>query len=434
MKKEPSITVLMSVYNSEAYLQEAIESILNQSFPDFEFLIVNDASIDRSRQIILSYQDPRIRLIDNPENLGLTKSLNKGLALAEGQYIARMDADDISHPQRLAKQLAYMEQNENVDVVGSWGWIVDDKGIVWGDLRPYVEFEDIFVQLFFSNCMIHSSTFFRKEVIMRLGGYDTAFVRAQDYGLWVKIISNLGKITNIPEYLVKYRNHHENITNQFFENQEFYAQKAMAAAFRNIINQEINPELFPLLHNPQKDTAAFLRKKNEILDVLTRLREYLETRFSGDGIALGRFHLISNSFREIFHSEEGRDRLKCYYDLLSYWLKNRNEGQLIGAYLERNNFKTIAIYGAGVIGLRLYEELIKFSHIDILGMIDQRADSCPEGIPWIDIDAVNTQFQVDCIIVTPIYCYEDITANILKKGFRGKVISIKDIVYTIAGL
>src|SRR3990170_6306785 len=103
----PEITVLMSVYNGERFLREAIESILNQTYRDFEFLIINDGSTDSSREIILSYNDPRIRLIDNELNIGLTRSLNKGLRLARGKYIARQDADDISFRKRLEKQVAF---------------------------------------------------------------------------------------------------------------------------------------------------------------------------------------------------------------------------------------------------------------------------------------------------------------------------------------
>ena len=102
------VTVLMPVYNAELFLSEAIESILRQTWSDFEYLIINDGSTDNSRKIISSFRDPRIRLVDNPSNLGLTKSLNKGLELAEGEYIARQDADDISHPKRLERQVQFL--------------------------------------------------------------------------------------------------------------------------------------------------------------------------------------------------------------------------------------------------------------------------------------------------------------------------------------
>src|SRR5215467_8249434 len=105
----PKVTVLLTVYNGERYLHEAIDSILGQTFQDFEFLIINDGSTDGTRELILSYHDRRIRLIDNEYNIGQTRSLNRGLVLAMGQFLARQDADDISEPDRLASQVAFLE-------------------------------------------------------------------------------------------------------------------------------------------------------------------------------------------------------------------------------------------------------------------------------------------------------------------------------------
>ncbi|HKQ33129.1 MAG TPA: glycosyltransferase family A protein, partial [Thermodesulfobacteriota bacterium] len=116
----PKVTVLMTVYNGEKFLNEAIDGILNQTFRDFEFLIINDGSTDGSREIIKSYKDPRINLVDNESNIGLTASLNRGLSLAGGEYIARQDADDISLPERLEKQISILERNPDIALLGSW--------------------------------------------------------------------------------------------------------------------------------------------------------------------------------------------------------------------------------------------------------------------------------------------------------------------------
>src|SRR4051794_29608800 len=116
----PKVTVLLAVYNGERYLREAIDSILGQTFQDFEFLIINDGSTDSTREIILSYHDPRIRLVDNEDNIGQTRSLNRGLALAAGQFVARQDADDISEPERLASQVAFLEIHPEVVLLGTW--------------------------------------------------------------------------------------------------------------------------------------------------------------------------------------------------------------------------------------------------------------------------------------------------------------------------
>src|SRR5438093_5990647 len=115
----PNVTVLMPVYNAERYLRAAMDSILTQTFSDFEFLIMNDTSTDASRSIITSYRDARIRLIDNEQNLGLTRTLNKGLRVCAGNYVARHDADDIACPERLALQIAFLEEHKDVGLLGT---------------------------------------------------------------------------------------------------------------------------------------------------------------------------------------------------------------------------------------------------------------------------------------------------------------------------
>ena len=117
--KDPKVTVLMSVYNGERFLREAVECILNQTFRDFEFLIINDGSTDGTRDIILSYKDSRIRLVNNKDNVGLTKSLNKGLAMSSGELVARQDSDDISSLHRLAQQVNFLDSHPEVVAIGS---------------------------------------------------------------------------------------------------------------------------------------------------------------------------------------------------------------------------------------------------------------------------------------------------------------------------
>jgi glycosyltransferase involved in cell wall biosynthesis len=123
----PKVSVVMSVYNNESYIREAVESVLNQSFKDFEFIIINDGSTDRTREILTSYTDERIRLFDQ-ENRGLTISLNRGLSLAKGSYIARMDGDDISDPERFAEEVRFLEQNEKIGLIGTYAHRIDEQG------------------------------------------------------------------------------------------------------------------------------------------------------------------------------------------------------------------------------------------------------------------------------------------------------------------
>jgi len=196
------ISVVMSAYNSEKYIKEAIESILNQTFTDFEFIIINDASTDSTESIIKSFDNPMIKLIKNEKNLGLTKSLNIGLDLAKGKYIARMDADDISIPERFQKQFDLMEKNPDIDICGTWYEFIGEKS---GVVR-YPELDDeIKSNLMFHDCICHPSVFIRKESLDKHElKYNEEFKYAQDYELWCRVRKTL-KFANIPCVLLKYR-------------------------------------------------------------------------------------------------------------------------------------------------------------------------------------------------------------------------------------
>lgn len=215
--KSPKITVLMSVYNSQEFLKDAIESILNQTFKDFEFLIIDDGSNDKSLEIISSYHDRRIVLINNEMNMGLAKSLNKGLHLAKGKYIARMDADDIALPFRLDRQFTFMEENTEVDICGSWVQTIGD-GVenIW---RHPTSNDEIKVQLLFNSALVHPSVFMRKKSIFDKGlFYNESIKRAQDYELWSRVAIT-GEMRNIPEVLLKYRLHSDQTGKKYKESQ-----------------------------------------------------------------------------------------------------------------------------------------------------------------------------------------------------------------------
>lgn len=205
----PRVTVLMSVYNGQRYLREAIDSILNQTFRDFEFLIINDGSTDGSRNIILSYDDHRIRLVDNPVNIGLTKSLNRGLALSRGTLIARQDADDVSHANRLENQVEFMDTHPNFVLLGTQARYIDAKGRLIRNRmlsRAITKF-GMQWQLMCSSSFIHTSVMFRKEVVWdRFHGYDENFVKRQDFELWSRI-AFIYPVANLPHALVDFRVH-----------------------------------------------------------------------------------------------------------------------------------------------------------------------------------------------------------------------------------
>ena len=229
MENKPKISVLMSVYDEkESYLKESIESILNQTFSDFEFIIINDGSTEKKCLDILDEYEKnndRIKLIRNEKNLGLTKSLNKGIVLAQGKYIARIDSDDIADIHRLEKQLDFMEKNPACALCGSWSHIIDENSNIIGEKKFHTEYEKIRKNLLFFNFFTHSSLFFRKEIIEKLGGYDEKIKKAQDYDLILKI-SARHIVANIPKFLCFNRQWPESITSKTKKKQEWYAIKA----------------------------------------------------------------------------------------------------------------------------------------------------------------------------------------------------------------
>ncbi|NJO03533.1 MAG: glycosyltransferase, partial [Bacteroidia bacterium] len=187
----PQVSVIMPVYNARKYLKESIESILNQTFIDFEFIIIEDGSTDNSPEIIRRYTDARIRLISNAKNQGIVRSLNQGLRLAQGKYLARMDADDISLPERFARQVKYLEENPEVDLLATYIQLINedgrDKG-VWVADQETLSYSSIRKKLPEGNCLAHPSMMFRASTIRKFR-YVRFDYPAEDYGLWLRVAS-----------------------------------------------------------------------------------------------------------------------------------------------------------------------------------------------------------------------------------------------------
>jgi glycosyltransferase involved in cell wall biosynthesis/pyruvate-formate lyase-activating enzyme len=217
----PDISVVMSVYNCTKYLESAIQSILEQTYGNFEFIIVNDGSTDNIDDILNKFDDCRIRVINNTENLGLARSLNVGIKAARGKYIARMDADDLSIPHRFEKQIEFLEKNPSHAMVGSSYYVVDESGKTVAHVDVLTDSGDIKKGLIKQNWFGHGTVMMRKSSIESIGGYDEQFVCAQDYDLWLKFAENY-EIANIQEPLYFWRNNKNSITyNQSVEQQNY---------------------------------------------------------------------------------------------------------------------------------------------------------------------------------------------------------------------
>lgn len=211
MSHLPKISVLLPAYNAEKYLSHAIESILGQTYKDFELLIIDDCSTDRTTAIISSYSDPRLKVIRNAINLGLTKSLNLGLHHAQGDFIARLDADDVSLPQRLAQQIYFLEQHPEIVLVGSLSKLINSAGETFDYRKSPTDPDIVKFSLLFGNPITHSSILFRKKPILEMGGYNERFRYAQDFELYSSLATKY-PLAVLPEILIKYRSHDQSIT------------------------------------------------------------------------------------------------------------------------------------------------------------------------------------------------------------------------------
>jgi glycosyltransferase involved in cell wall biosynthesis len=277
MEYRPKITVLMSIFNGETFLKEAIESILQQTFKDFEFLIINDCSSDSSLAIINTYSDSRIRIVNNETNLGLTKSLNIGLNLALGNYIARMDDDDVSFKDRLEKQFNFLEQNIDVGVLGTQA-ISNGRFFKYATKLPLDDYS-IKWNLFFTNPIIHPGVMFRKDIVLSNGGYNEDKKVGQDYDLWTRLTSK-ARFANLPESYIFLRRHENNISVKNFKKQHIMAIETIKTFLKSITNKDFSNEemeafFFQNFRN-YYDRAKTIQLISKLYDIFIQSNELTE--------------------------------------------------------------------------------------------------------------------------------------------------------------
>ena len=209
------ISVVMPVYNAELYLKKSIYSILNQSYKNFEFLILDDNSNDNSKKIIKSFSeiDNRIKVFEQKTNIGVTNALNFLIKKTKYNYIARMDADDISHTNRFSKQLNFLQNNQNCSVVGSYIKLIDNKDKLLGKVKYPISSDLIKKKLINKSCIPHPACMFNSKFLKSVNGYRQMLEPAEDYDLWTRL-SIISDLHNIPEYLFSYRVNESGISNK----------------------------------------------------------------------------------------------------------------------------------------------------------------------------------------------------------------------------
>lgn len=230
----PKVTVLMALYNGGEYLRQTVQSVLGQTYRDFEFLIINDCSRDDSLEIIESFRDARIKVHNNPRNLGQTPSLNLGVRLSQGDYFTRIDGDDLALPRWLQAQVNAIEKYPDYSVISSYAVAIDEKNRMKKVYRPPLKREDIILRSLIAPPIHHVGSILKKKDIIEIGGYDNRYVYAADYDLWERLIKRNFKITTTPEILVAIREHGKSVSRSEHGRRDLEEIKEIAG--RNINN------------------------------------------------------------------------------------------------------------------------------------------------------------------------------------------------------
>ena len=223
-REQNFVTILMPVYNGVEYLQQTIDSLLTQTHSNFELLIIDDGSTDGSDSLVKGYFDPRIRFVKNECNMGLIYTLNKGINLSKGRYIARMDADDIAAPNRLSRQLDFMFGNPGVGICGTWSRTFGKVQKSWETTYP-VAHEEIVAHMIFNTALSHPTVMIDRERFPSdFEFYSANMPHAEDYDLWVRA-ADVTRLGNVPEVLLDYRLHDAQVSSKYAKIQKESADK-----------------------------------------------------------------------------------------------------------------------------------------------------------------------------------------------------------------
>jgi len=251
MLNNPIVSVILPVYNAETYVSDTIQSILNQSFQNFELIIINDCSTDNSLSVIQKFQDPRIIIINNERNLKLIKTLNRGIQHAKGKYIARCDADDIFDKNRFEKQVHFLEKNPEIGVLGTDAWIIDQNNFI---LKTTYNFPsqpiELDIRLKNASPFFHPSVMFRKNLVNFTGPYSEDFLHVEDYALWLNLFSKT-KLANLNDRLIYYRIHSSSISGQNSLEQLKNSERARLTYLSSTTNYEYLAEKWKNLKSHQ---------------------------------------------------------------------------------------------------------------------------------------------------------------------------------------
>ena len=275
----PRVTVLLPVHNGGAYLDAAVRSILGQTFPDFELLAIDDGSTDGSGEVLRGYRDPRLRLLENGRNLGLVKTLNRGLTLSRGAYIARMDCDDVSLPERFARQLRFLDTHPDIGVLGTCGERINEDGKTVAPFCQPLRHEAIRFCLHFFCPLTHPSVMMRKGVVLGAGGYlpggpPLVGERVpEDYDLWWRL-STTTRFANLPDCLLLLRKHAGTVTARYMDEFRFQAARINRERIEMRLGEGVREEVAEAMMSQRYEPPDLAR---EVFRTIIRLyRSFVE--------------------------------------------------------------------------------------------------------------------------------------------------------------
>lgn len=268
---EVLLSVLMPAYNSEKYIEEAINSVLHQTFSDFEFLIIDDGSTDNTIDVILKFSDSRIRLIRNEENRGLIYSLNVGLEEAKGKYVARMDADDICYQTRFEKQIKFMDNHPEISVLGTAHRVLGTEIEVH---HPKFD-EEIKLQMFRKSAHTHPTIMIRQlDLLNHNLFYKEEYRFAEDYGLWAEVAGKGLQLANLEEVLLDYRHHDGQITIERRKEQLDTSARIQSIYFRTMTSEILSDDDIARFISFPKGRSLPFRENILILDKIYRANSH----------------------------------------------------------------------------------------------------------------------------------------------------------------
>jgi len=271
--ESPKISVVMPAYNAEKYIAEAIESILNQTFRDFEFIIIDDASTDNTGKIIAEYakKDNRIKVFTNEKNLYISKTLNLGLSCAQSEIIARMDADDISLPERLEKQYKKITENNDIAVVGTYIRVINEKGDFLYIRKYPLEDKKLKRNMFKYSPFAHPVVMYRKKVVIEFRGYLPVYSPSEDLNLWFRVGTKY-KFATVPEVLFEYRFFSDSHSNRKLKTVEIKTLKMRWYAYRH---QGYKPSFFDVIYNIGQASTLFIMPTKMRISLFNFIRRYI---------------------------------------------------------------------------------------------------------------------------------------------------------------